>query len=597
MGAVYKEKIRRFDGGLSDDPRDPNLTQSSLVKHFDIYSNPYKLIPIRSSEADTHDGSSSTGMKQYDPQDFLLGTDGKLYALGKNGSSQSKIVSKADPTTGNWTLPASSEGNGARITGSFIEWASALWFFQGTVQVAKWTLAGTLTDTVASVGSTIVTVAPPIIGPDNNLYMFYNNKVVRVSPAGAVTDDVCSAIPADMRISSVSRYGSYLAIGCAYGTSATATPGGRSQVYIWDMVTDTTVEDVLDWGNGSLNILGNVEGRLVGVSDEFLSSSLGQSRGSMVIRLWSGGIPFVWKKVVANQSVTLGRFIRNKVERDGKLYWVASVPFGLSTSTESTFHLGIWCFGRKNVDTNFALSIEIIEEAIDTSNFKINSFGAAGAYFFINHSADGSVVKTDDADNYTETSIYDTPILNGSENGLDNSDTKKLIGVKLFFDALPSAGVVKLFYRKDEQTTFTRIFTYGTDNAISHAANQVEIGSDTVTMTIASPAVVTLTNHDFVAGQAIRFRTTGALPTGVTAGTTYYVKSTGLATDTFQFSATSGTDGTAVNTSGSQSGTHTLERDANLPEYKELVLRLESTGKAVITGILWKYEYIDKDIF
>ncbi len=77
----------------------------------------------------------------------------------------------------------------------------------------------------------------------------------------------------------------------------------------------------------------------------------------------------------------------------------------------------------------------------------------------------------------------------------------------------------------------------------------------TITMTIASPAVVSWTSHGRVAGDKVIFTTTGALPTGVTAGTVYYVIATGLGTNSFQFSTTPG--GSAVNTSGSQSGTHT----------------------------------------
>lgn len=80
------------------------------------------------------------------------------------------------------------------------------------------------------------------------------------------------------------------------------------------------------------------------------------------------------------------------------------------------------------------------------------------------------------------------------------------------------------------------------------------INKRTVTITIASPGVVTLATHGWSAGQAIQFSTTGALPTGITAGTTYYVSATGLAAGTFQFSATKG--GASVNTSGSQSGVH-----------------------------------------
>jgi len=78
------------------------------------------------------------------------------------------------------------------------------------------------------------------------------------------------------------------------------------------------------------------------------------------------------------------------------------------------------------------------------------------------------------------------------------------------------------------------------------------------TMTIATPCVVSQTAHGLTTGSKITFSTTGALPTGVTAGTTYYVIATGLTADAFQFSTTLG--GTAVNTSGTQSGIHSITR-------------------------------------
>ena len=72
-------------------------------------------------------------------------------------------------------------------------------------------------------------------------------------------------------------------------------------------------------------------------------------------------------------------------------------------------------------------------------------------------------------------------------------------------------------------------------------------------ISIASPGVATLVAHGFVNGDAIELTTTGALPTGLTASTTYFVVN--AAADTFQLSATRG--GAAINTSGTQSGTHT----------------------------------------
>ncbi|WP_027991938.1 hypothetical protein [Sinorhizobium meliloti] len=77
--------------------------------------------------------------------------------------------------------------------------------------------------------------------------------------------------------------------------------------------------------------------------------------------------------------------------------------------------------------------------------------------------------------------------------------------------------------------------------------------TSTVTMTIASPGVISWNAHGLAAGTPIKFSTTGALPTGLTAGTTYYVLNP-TAND-FQVAATPG--GAAIDTSGTQSGTHT----------------------------------------
>ena len=78
----------------------------------------------------------------------------------------------------------------------------------------------------------------------------------------------------------------------------------------------------------------------------------------------------------------------------------------------------------------------------------------------------------------------------------------------------------------------------------------------TVTLTIASPCVVTSTNHGLRDGARLVFSTTGALPTGITAGVTYYAKST--AANTFNL-YTDAALTSIVNTSGTQSGTHTAK--------------------------------------
>jgi len=79
--------------------------------------------------------------------------------------------------------------------------------------------------------------------------------------------------------------------------------------------------------------------------------------------------------------------------------------------------------------------------------------------------------------------------------------------------------------------------------------------SATVTISNASPGVITYTAHALPVGSPIFLSTTGALPTGLSAGTTYYVK-TVLTADTFTVASTP--SGSAINTSSAGSGAHTL---------------------------------------
>ncbi len=94
----------------------------------------------------------------------------------------------------------------------------------------------------------------------------------------------------------------------------------------------------------------------------------------------------------------------------------------------------------------------------------------------------------------------------------------------------------------------------------SRNADTVFYTSATVTMTIAAPCVVTWTSHGFAVGAvttAVVFTTTGALPTGLTAGTTYYLKAIDANTFNVATSADNALAGTFITTTGSQSGDHT----------------------------------------
>jgi len=81
------------------------------------------------------------------------------------------------------------------------------------------------------------------------------------------------------------------------------------------------------------------------------------------------------------------------------------------------------------------------------------------------------------------------------------------------------------------------------------------VSSAAITVTIASPGVVTDTAHGLTIGTQVSFTTTGALPTGLLPATNYFIIAAGFTANSYQLALTF--NGAAINTSGTQSGVHT----------------------------------------
>lgn len=548
MAKQIQIQQNNWSAGISDDVRAVSQNGFSIAKHFDIFTNPNRLTPYRSFEADTNDGSTATGMKQYVVKDFLYASaSAKLYGLGQTGAGLTKIVYKADATTGNWTLPASSEGNGAVKNGCLLEYKDYLWGFQGTTQVFKWGLlsgtpsitnsqgtvgtvyntitaiavnaGGTLynvndilyiaggtggtaivttvsaggivtgvtlvepgynystgskatttssstgtgctitVSTVANTSATISTVAQGLIGKDDNGYIFYNNIVVRIYPSGTVQDQALK-LPTNLKITSACNFGNYMAIGC----SPTSIYNGVSKVFLWNLYSPD-VQEVIDWGEGELRVLDNVEGMLVGITDRYLNNASGAGRGSMIVQGYSGGSPQVLKEVFTEKLNGIS-MPTSKVIKNNRLFFSAKI---MTNSAGTEYNEGLWSFGRKNSAYQYALSLDYISENINTSG--IQGFGAAGNFFFIAHSADGSIDKIDDTATYSFTSIYETQIFNFGETEAE----KRLDKVKVSFRKMLSGESVTLKYKVDGATSWTTIGTFSTADALSHTFVREEI--------------------------------------------------------------------------------------------------------------------------
>lgn len=118
-----------------------------------------------------------------------------------------------------------------------------------------------------------------------------------------------------------------------------------------------------------------------------------------------------------------------------------------------------------------------------------------------------------------------------------------------------SGGTSTQLMRIWSQTTFGEDLIMGVcGGTIYYWHSRFDITEPTFTVSIASPAVATSSN-ELYEGEPIQLVSTGALPTGLSIGSIYYARNV-IAGTTFNLSATP--TGALINTSGTQSGTHSI---------------------------------------
>lgn len=468
MGKIIETRISRYDGGISDDIREPVTNKFSVTKHFDVFTNPFKLIPRRDMETDETIGVDADAMRTYTVQDFLVGSNKYFYAHGSKtgGASVPKILVKTDPIAGDWTEPANAEGAaGNIINGCFVEYKNYLWGFHLNNKIFKYgdiTGAATFTDQVDVVSATITTTTQGVIGPDDLLYLPYNNIICRISVAGVLSDSVLT-LPTKYRITSICNYGNYLAIACCEKNIASI---GQMKVYLWDRDSSlTTISDVIDFGEGNDLKIAVVDGYLVGVIKKYPNTMVFTNAGATIIKVILNNIARTVINRKENSTYTLiGGFVK-----DNKFYFVNNCGINVH-DTEAT--CGIWVLCHKP-DGTWGMTVDVVNDAIGATN--LVNFGNFADYWWIVIGT-GAIVKTNDVvpASYTFKSVYESEVFDGKIYGYDSSFTKKLIGVSVQTEKLPTDGQVILAYRKDGTIAWTTIFTNTEDDSISHEAVNIE---------------------------------------------------------------------------------------------------------------------------
>lgn len=451
MAKQVTQRITRFDGGVSDSTRMGTANGAGMVAHFDIFKDPKKLTPFRSM-------TPNENTAYYITKFIYNGT--KLYGYGVVSgdaiSGKVQIYEKSgDVITSTWTTSTTgSDSSGSRDQNCFVYYGSTFYGFAGGSRIWSYnTSTNTFTSSAVSVTS-YTNVAQGFVGKkDGKMYLPYDNKIATYD--GSTWTVAAYTAPSDTTITSIEEYGNYIAI----ALRPTATFTDRSVVHIWDRAKPTTPDEIVDFGNEIIKVLGNVDGVLVGISSSSLTSgSTFTITNKLVFRQWTSGDKAVVFKELLGQDATS---ILDSSGGSGLKQTVGnSLYFSAKIKLNGASRYGVWVLSRKSNKYEYGLSLACLPDN-DTAVTAINGFFLIGDYIFVAHNSDGSVNRTNDSATYTATSYWESEIFDGG-----SSLPKDLLEVRLEYAPLPTAGQVVLAYRKNSDTSWTTLFTETDDNAV-----------------------------------------------------------------------------------------------------------------------------------
>lgn len=488
MGQIIQKIINDFSLGMTNDAREQDTRYSQLTKNFDAHTYPHKLVPFKSSENGDTDTVEVLNKRMFCVAPYSA-TVNNLYALGVEpvGKLIGKIAYKAitvgaanDFDDSDWAVTANNEG-GAGTTTNF----NLFVFYKKTGKIYGarnnryiWSYQpnadGWSDDDGTSDLTSFTNMSQGLVhSKDDILYVGVDNKIISKNGT-AVWNIAALTLPTHLYVTSLSEYGNYLAIACA-----PLSGFGKSVVYLWDRDTSlATLSESIDWGEGSLFVLEDVDGYLVGVSAIGGGGVYGVTgvtfKQSLIFRYFAGGKAIVFKELSSNETSGGLRFPIQKQKVNNYLYFLAYM-----TLADGTYANGIWKVG-KSPSGGFSVTFDrsFYNDTADSTLHTLYGFIIVGDFAFISYMDTSLVfhlsktIEIDGTNEYAASSIYETVIQNDGDVALK----KKLLGVSVYTEPLPTGGSVVLKYRIDEETSWTTIFTHTTANSLHHSAINIETG-------------------------------------------------------------------------------------------------------------------------
>ncbi len=472
---------------MTDDPRDTRDGVWNILTNFNALTNRRRLIPYLDSE------SGNTGQSDDKIQNFCIalrtGTTYSLYGLGVvTGQAYARIFYK-NLTTGaatdlddsGWAETANNASASGAISPNcffFYRQTGYIYFARNGSHIARYdpTGSGAIADTHQALTYTHVGQGT-VHSKDDIAYIPWHNSAgsagarsgIAKNDNGSWTNTALS-LPDHYIPTSVAEYGNYLAISCSHVDGVS-----NSRVFLWDRdSTLETLSETIDWGDGSLMFIEEVDGVLIGASQAGggalaftgIPAATVRIKPRIIFRYLSVSSAIKFREILCESTSTYLNTCRLK--RDNRLY------FMLFTTYLGARREGVWSIGR-NPGEEFTL----IHERTPNNDTSLSSgtpigFYIVGDYLFQSYTDGGvhGMSKSNDSTSYTATSIAETTIRDDGDASLE----KELQGIAVMHEYLPTAGQIVIKYKKDEETSFTTIKTNTTDNSVATIATNIASG-------------------------------------------------------------------------------------------------------------------------
>lgn len=471
--------ITKFGGGKANDYTSPSIGESSISKHFDILTYPNRLQPLRGMTGSGEPANSLIG-------NMILTSDGAMYGIGLNpdtGTNGEIWIKSGFGLTDYWRQMTVRQNSGRVFSESaghydfFVHFpemeAARKLFWSSTNYLNASNLPGDGSGSLSENALTFSTIGQGLVHPKKKI-LYFPYKTTTTHYIGQISSHASDpfgtvnytafALPFRYRAYCLSYYGDFLAI-----PLTTAVAGGKfsSLVYFWDMdTTNTLVSQSIPWGTGSLKVMNNLNGILIGISQENISSATSQDVDKITIRAYDGGSESVLIKelivtrLTTTQPVCTLNYRVNYIYND-RLYFSCNLVGGGSN------YYGLWSVG-KNEFGRWTVVLERMATN-DGSETSVIAACQAGDYISMVHTANGTITSSNNgntlSDIYSATSVFESGI-NPEMSESDKEKRKQVLGVYATYLPLPDAAIVVMQYRVDSDAdgSWTTCFTESVNN-------------------------------------------------------------------------------------------------------------------------------------